>query len=64
MFGEKERYMIPCNVFIEANRDNLARYFDDLVAVDDLDAELVLDKFLEHTSTRNTQVCLVHRRYL
>ena len=56
--------MIPCNVFIEANRDNLARYFDDLVAVDDLDAELVLDKFLEHTSTRNTQVCLVHRRYL
>lgn len=48
--------MIPCNKFLDENREVLSRYFENLVKVDDLDTELVLDQFLEHTSKRNTQI--------
>lgn len=48
--------MIACNEFIENSRGILEQYFDHLVNVDDLQSELVMDKWLERTNKRDMQI--------
>eukprot|EP00474_Spongospora_subterranea_P010430 CRZ10888.1 hypothetical protein [Spongospora subterranea] len=55
-FGEKEPYMTECNSFIESSRDMLDRYFERLVDVNDLSTQLAMDKWLERTNRRETQI--------
>ncbi|SPQ93554.1 Ras-GAP domain-containing protein [Plasmodiophora brassicae] len=55
-FGEKEPYMTGCNCFIRDSREILDNYFDRLVDVEDLSTALALDKWLERTATRSTQI--------
>lgn len=55
-FGMKEPFMIPMNAWLSSRRDTLQDYFDALIAVDDLEDALQVDKYLEHTGVNIIQV--------
>ena len=55
LFGDKEEFMMQCNVFIESNRARIAAYFERLIQVDDLeDALAVYTHIFKHTLVNTT----------
>lgn len=67
-FGGKEQFMTVNNWYLDKNRDNLQKYFEQLIQVEELeDAHQEVDKYLEHTNMGNSvtlslnQIFLIHR---
>jgi len=67
LFGDKEVFMKVLNKYIEERMEPLQTYFDNLIKVDDLEDALQVDKYLEHTNSRQNfiqisfnQIFLVH----
>jgi len=67
LFGDKEKYMVPLNPFVESMREDWVKFFDRLIAIDDVDDALEVDKYIEHATRLSTlqlsynQIFLVHR---
>eukprot|EP00937_MAST-01D_sp_MAST-1D-sp2_P007383 g7383.t1 len=58
-FSEKERFMLPCNAFLEANAERMAAFFARLIDVDNvLAATAEADLYLEHVQQREETLAL------
>lgn len=54
MFGTKEKFTIPLNKFLEANRDKIHQYFIKVCDVEDIDthsSESILQELCGQTKT-------------
>jgi len=56
LFGDKAVHMKVMNPFLKRQSEFLQKYFDNLIAVDDLSDALQLDKYLEHTNIRMNMI--------
>eukprot|EP01006_Ploeotia_vitrea_P031861 TRINITY_DN64153_c0_g3_i3.p1 TRINITY_DN64153_c0_g3~~TRINITY_DN64153_c0_g3_i3.p1 ORF type:complete len:649 (-),score=387.13 TRINITY_DN64153_c0_g3_i3:60-2006(-) len=68
-FKDKEVYMQECNRFIDERMETIQDYFDRLADVEDLQDQLQIDKYLEHTTMNSitisfNQISLIHKLLL